>query len=256
MGLLDELNLQATKGDPGKDATITIGTVTTGDTASVTNSGTQTDAVFNFVIPKGEKGENGKSAYELAVETGMTAAGTPDEWLNSLYGRSAYEVAKATGFSGTVDAWLASLKGDKGDPGDKGDTALTLKIGKVTTGDQPSVTNSGTATDLVLDFVLPDTQTIQWDNYTTTTDLEKKLNGKQDKQDMANYYDAKSVDKLLANKADLSTVANVPDKVDVQNLKTENQQLRDQVTTLSGQLLKVQSDVAAINAKLATLPAK
>ncbi|WP_056995857.1 hypothetical protein, partial [Limosilactobacillus equigenerosi] len=70
------------------------------------------------------------------------------------------------------------------------------------------------------------------------------------------YYDAKSVDKLLANKADLSTVANVPDKVDVQNLKTENQQLRDQVTTLSGQLLKVQSDVAAINAKLATLPAK
>ncbi|KRL91837.1 hypothetical protein FC21_GL000607 [Limosilactobacillus equigenerosi DSM 18793 = JCM 14505] len=61
---------------------------------------------------------------------------------------------------------------------------------------------------------------------------------------------------MLANKADLSTVANVPDKVDVQNLKTENQQLRDQVTTLSGQLLKVQSDVAAINAKLATLPAK
>ena len=49
------------KGDSG---TISIGTVTTGEpgtNASVTNVGTQTDAVFNFVIPEGEKGEQGDS---------------------------------------------------------------------------------------------------------------------------------------------------------------------------------------------------
>ncbi|KRL96553.1 hypothetical protein FC21_GL000636 [Limosilactobacillus equigenerosi DSM 18793 = JCM 14505] len=253
---MDGLEPLTIKGDPGTPATIQIGTVTTGDQPSVTNSGTASNAVFNFVIPAGQQGANGKSAYDLAIENQTTNAPDEASWLGTLGGKSAYEVARDNGYTGTQADWLASLKGDKGDPGDKGDTALTLKIGKVTVGEQPSVTNSGTATDLVLDFVLPDTQTIQWDNYTTTTDLEKKLNGKQDKQDMANYYDAKSVDKLLANKADLSTVASVPDKVDVQNLKTENQQLRDQVTTLSGQLLKVQSDVAAINAKLATLPAK
>lgn len=37
-------------------ATITVGTVTTGDTVSVTNSGTPHDAIFDFVIPAGGSG--------------------------------------------------------------------------------------------------------------------------------------------------------------------------------------------------------
>lgn len=47
-------------GVDGQAATITIGTVTTGDAgtgASVINSGTETNAVFDFVIPKGDKGD-------------------------------------------------------------------------------------------------------------------------------------------------------------------------------------------------------
>ena len=51
------------KGDPGAAATITLGTVTTLDpTASVTitNSGTSSAAVFNFGIPKGDKGDAGE----------------------------------------------------------------------------------------------------------------------------------------------------------------------------------------------------
>lgn len=63
------------KGEPGKDGkdgvdgqqgpkgdtalSVTIGTVSEGTTASVTNSGTNKDLVLNFVIPKGEKGEKG-----------------------------------------------------------------------------------------------------------------------------------------------------------------------------------------------------
>ena len=40
-------------GTPGRAATITVGTVVSGDKASVTNVGTPNDAVFNFVLPKG-----------------------------------------------------------------------------------------------------------------------------------------------------------------------------------------------------------
>ncbi len=59
--LLDISDLKGDKGDKGDAATISIGTVTTGaaDTpASVTNSGTSSDAVLNFVIPRGVAGEN------------------------------------------------------------------------------------------------------------------------------------------------------------------------------------------------------
>ena len=51
-------------GAPGKDgaaATVTVGTVTTGEPdtpASVTNSGTENAAVLDFLIPKGEKGDS------------------------------------------------------------------------------------------------------------------------------------------------------------------------------------------------------
>ena len=40
-------------GTPGRAATIKVGTVVSGNTASVTNVGTSDDAVFNFVLPKG-----------------------------------------------------------------------------------------------------------------------------------------------------------------------------------------------------------
>lgn len=40
-------------GTPGSAATIKVGTVVSGDTASVTNVGTSNAAVFNFVLPKG-----------------------------------------------------------------------------------------------------------------------------------------------------------------------------------------------------------
>lgn len=40
-------------GTPGRAATIEVGTVVSGTTASVTNVGTSDAAVFNFVLPKG-----------------------------------------------------------------------------------------------------------------------------------------------------------------------------------------------------------
>lgn len=72
--------------DSGVDAsiTITVGSTTTlpaGSSASVTNSGTSTDPVFNFAIPQGAKGEQGdgdmnKSTYDPS-NTVATAGGIP-----------------------------------------------------------------------------------------------------------------------------------------------------------------------------------
>lgn len=67
---------------------------------------------------KGEKGDPGKSAYEIAVDSGFS--GTETEWLASLKGekgddgKSAYQLAVDSGYIGTVDEWLSSLKGEDG----------------------------------------------------------------------------------------------------------------------------------------------
>lgn len=58
--------------DSGVDAsiTITIGTTTTlpaGSSATVTNTGTATDPIFNFGIPKGEPGSSGSGDMQASV---------------------------------------------------------------------------------------------------------------------------------------------------------------------------------------------
>jgi len=53
---------QGTQGIQGEAATIAVGTVTTsapGSSASVTNVGTSENALFNFVLPRGEQGPQG-----------------------------------------------------------------------------------------------------------------------------------------------------------------------------------------------------
>lgn len=53
------------EGGGGGGATIEIGTVSSGSTASVTNSGTSSAAVFNFVLPKGDTGAPGTNGIGL-----------------------------------------------------------------------------------------------------------------------------------------------------------------------------------------------
>ena len=58
----------------------------------------------------GQDGSTGKSAYELYVEN--VQQGEPlsqAEWLESLNGETAYEIAVANGFNGTEQEWLDSL---------------------------------------------------------------------------------------------------------------------------------------------------
>ena len=69
--------VQGEKGDPGTPgaaATIAVGTVTTGDPttpAAVSNVGTENAAVFNFTIPRGEKGDKGDPGTGYSQLTGL-----------------------------------------------------------------------------------------------------------------------------------------------------------------------------------------
>lgn len=87
----------------------------------------------------GEKGTDGKSAYQIAIEQGYQ--GSESDWLSSLKGdkgekgntgakgnpgqdgaegKSAYAIAVEHGYEDSEDKWILSLKGEKGDPGDRG----------------------------------------------------------------------------------------------------------------------------------------
>jgi hypothetical protein len=71
------------KGDAGNAATVAVGTTTTGaagSSASVTNSGTTSAAVFNFTIPRGNTGATG--ATGAAGPNSVTSATTSDGTAN------------------------------------------------------------------------------------------------------------------------------------------------------------------------------
>lgn len=102
------IGLDVVEGVPGKNATITIGTTTTGSPSKVTNVGTATDAILNFVLEKGAKGDTGSQGLK-------GEKGDPGE----------------KGGQG-----IQGLKGDKGEKGDKGDpgiNATTTAIATTTT---------------------------------------------------------------------------------------------------------------------------
>lgn len=106
-------------GQNGAAATIEVGKVTTGTSASVTNSGNSTNAVFDFVIPVSGGGQ---------------------------------------GIQGPKgDPGPRGEPGQKGADGKDG-VAATIKIGTVTTtapGTNVKVTNTGTANAAVFNFSIP-----------------------------------------------------------------------------------------------------
>ena len=165
------------KGADGVTPTIAVGTTTTGEAgtnASVTMSKSGTTYTFNFVIPKGAKGDTGAAGTNGAKgdkgdkgEKGDTGAkgdkGDPftyadftSEQLAALKGAKGDKGEKGdTGADG-----VAGAKGDKGDRGEKGADGVTptFTIGTITTGAAGStatVTITGTAPNYVLNFTIP-----------------------------------------------------------------------------------------------------
>lgn len=63
----------------GATTTVKIGSVKTGDSLSIVNSGTEANVVLDFVIPTGK---DGASAFEIAKQNGYT--GSESDWVASL----------------------------------------------------------------------------------------------------------------------------------------------------------------------------
>ena len=115
-------------GADGAAATIAVGTTTPGPagttTASVTNSGTSSAAVFDFVIPRGDQGTagtNGTNYFTLSGSniyrnTGNVGIGVTDPGISKLYVRQD-DTTAAGGTTGvTIDVNLSGSDATAGDP--------------------------------------------------------------------------------------------------------------------------------------------
>jgi hypothetical protein len=115
---------QGPAGDPGADATIAVGTVTTvpfGDPATVTNVGTPSAAVFDFGIPEGPQGDPGTPGTPGAAATiavGTTTTGAP--------GTNAAVVNSGTSSAAVFDFTIP--RGDVGPQGPQGVPGPTVPL--------------------------------------------------------------------------------------------------------------------------------
>ena len=139
----------------------------------------------------------------------------------------------------------------KGDKGDKGDTALSVKVGSVKSGDTTTVTNSGTATDLVLDFTFAPKDLEGLASYAKTSDLADYVT----KTTLTGYYTSAQMDTKLSAKADLAMIANIADKDTVQTLSNKVDQLNAQVNSQAQTMVKLQDQINQALAKIGTLTA-
>lgn len=173
-------------------------------------------------------------------DTGFQAIGK-----DGKNGKSAYQLAVDNGYPSSLDTWLASLKGDKGD---KGETALSVKVGSVKSGDKTTVTNSGTSTDLVLDFTFAPKDLEGLASYATKADLADYVKTSV----LTGYYTSAQLDTKLSAKADLAMVANIADKDTVQKFSNKVDQLTALVNAQDQTITDLQSQLNTVLAKLKT----
>ncbi len=95
--------LPGEQGIPGAAATIQIGTVESGTTASVQNSGTSQNAVLDFVLPKGDKGDKGTDGVTI-------------NWKDAYNASTAYVKNDAVSYQGSSFIALQETTGNPPDP--------------------------------------------------------------------------------------------------------------------------------------------
>lgn len=109
-------------GAPGQAATITVGSVSTGEpgtNASVTNSGTENAAVFDFVIPRGadgtpgQNGQDGADGAAATISVGEVITGEPGTDAEVV--NTGNENAAVLKF--TIPRGATGQDGQKGGPG-------------------------------------------------------------------------------------------------------------------------------------------
>ena len=149
-GVTGAVGATGATGATGMAATVQVGTTTTGapgTNASVTNTGTESNAVLNFVIPAGTTGANGANGTAATVQVGTTTTGAPG--TNASVTNTGTESNAVLNF--VIPAGATGANGADG-------TAATVQVGTTTTGapgTNASVTNTGTESNAVLNFVIP-----------------------------------------------------------------------------------------------------
>ena len=123
-----EQGIQGIPGIDGVVATVAVGAVRTGEAGSnakVTNSGTESAAVLDFVIPQGVRGEQGIQGKAAQISVGAVITGEP--------GTQASVTNSGTDDDAVLDFVIprgnTGETGAKGDKGDKGDTGATGQQG-------------------------------------------------------------------------------------------------------------------------------
>lgn len=129
---LDAGGAKLVQGPPGEAATVAIGSVAKGDEASVINSGSETHAVLDFVLPKGDAGEQGPKGetgergaqgwtFTPSVDTAGNLSWTNDGSLANPETVNIMGPQGPQGPQGTKgDTGAQGPKGEKGDQGEAG----------------------------------------------------------------------------------------------------------------------------------------
>lgn len=184
----------------------------------------------------GEKGTDGKSAYQIAVEQGYQ--GSESDWLSSLKGdkgntgakgnpgqdgadgKSAYAIAVEHGYEDSEEKWLLSLKGEKGDTGERGEKGDAGVDGKDGFSPIANVVKDGSITTI----------TITDKNGTTTVTLTEGA-----AVDLTPYAKVTYVDEKVQELSDSLTYTLQEHTLSITHLEdkshtNENQSALDQIT--------------------------
>ena len=163
-------------GSPGIAASVDAGTTTTGDPgtdASVENSGTSSTAIFDFTIPRGDKGDKGDIGQGILIKgsvpnhASLPATGnTPgDVWVTS-------DTSHGWAWNGTAWVDIGPIQGPPGATGPSGadgsdgapgapgapGAAATVAAGPTVTsapGTNAAVINTGSSSAAVFAFTIP-----------------------------------------------------------------------------------------------------
>ena len=159
------INLGIPKGDNGEAPAIRVGTITQGSTANVVIREVSGELLFDFTLPKGDKGDTGEKGDTPTIKIGtVTQGASTNVTMREVGGEHLFDFTLVKGDKGEKgdkgDTGSKGDTGEKGEKGDKGENGQTpsFTIGTVTTlnpDQNATVTISGTFPNLVLNFGIP-----------------------------------------------------------------------------------------------------
>ena len=236
--LLKKLDEKATGLQNGKDGfspKVKAEQMKSGVVITIVDADGETSATLHNGA-NGEKGTDGKSAYQIAVEQGYQ--GSESDWLSSLKGdkgntgakgnpgqdgadgKSAYAIAVEHGYEDSEEKWLLSLKGEKGDTGERGEKGDAGVDGKDGFSPIANVVKDGSITTI----------TITDKNGTTTVTLTEGA-----AVDLTPYAKVTYVDEKVQELSDSLTYTLQEHTLSITHLEDkshthENQSALDQIT--------------------------